>query len=86
MKVCGPDAAGWTPKVCGGAELAFEEGYAHGHEWSDDLVFTGSIMGLPAEHWDRDLYTTGLFAYETTVRAPDTDEMQNFMVVSYFME
>lgn len=86
LKVCGPDAAGWTPNVCVGVEGSVSSGYAYSYEWSEDVVFAGGIAGLPTERYAEDGYAAGLVAYETTLHDPTTGENQNFVVVSYYIE
>ncbi|MBW2464212.1 MAG: hypothetical protein JRH11_21365 [Deltaproteobacteria bacterium] len=86
LKVCGPDASGWTPNVCVGVEGSLSSGYAYSYEFSEDVVFAGSISGLPTERYAEDRYAAGLVAYETTLHDPSTGENQNFVVVSYYVE
>ncbi len=85
-KACGPSANGWTPQVCAGGWASFEGGYANAHEWSDELIFAGSLSGIPEATWANENYQAGLFAYETTVEDELTGENQNFLVVNYFVE
>jgi len=85
-KVCTPDASGWNPSVCGGVESSISGGYAHAHEWSNELVFAGSIVGIPREQFGANAYSAGLFAYKTTVANEGTGEEQSFIVVSYYLE
>ena len=66
-------------------ESSTSAGYAYSHEWSSDLVFAGSLAGMPADRYAENAYGAGLVAYQTNVVADDGSE-QSFIVVSYFVE
>lgn len=85
-KVCGPDASGINPSVCLGVEASGSTGYAHSHTWSTDMIFTGTVTGVPLDRYAEEAFGLGLFAYKTSINDNVSGEQQQFIVINYFLD
>ena len=86
VKGCGPDASGLNPSVCLGVEGSSSTGYAYSHTWSTDLVFAGSVTGIPGDRYAEEKFGLGLFAYKQNIPGNTVDPNQEFLVVNYYLD
>ncbi len=86
LKGCGPDASGINPSVCLGVEGSSSAGYAYSHTWSTDLIFAGSVTGIPGDRYAEEKFGLGLFVYKQNIPGNTLDPNQQFIVVNYYLD